>query len=138
VASERPDHIPCAGGIVFDDEGRLLLIERGHAPSAGRWSVPGGRCRPGEPAAAACEREVLEETGLAVRAVRWVGRVERDGPDGVVYDIDDFACEVLGGTLCAGDDAADARWVTRAQLSRLPLAPLLLQTLGRWDCLPRS
>src|SRR5579859_374033 len=55
---------PCAGGIVHDGDGRLLVVRRGRPPSAGRWSVPGGRCRPGEPAADACVREVAEETGL--------------------------------------------------------------------------
>jgi ADP-ribose pyrophosphatase YjhB (NUDIX family) len=137
VTPDLPRPVPCAGGIVFDAQGRLLLIRRGRPPSAGSWSVPGGRCRAGEPADLACEREVLEETGLAVRALRRVGRVQRDGPGGVVYDIDDFACEVLGGVLAAGDDATDARWVTLAEFARLPLAPLLAQTLHDWGCLPR-
>lgn len=131
-------HVPCAGGIVFDAAGRLLLVERGQPPSAGSWSVPGGRCRAGETAARACVREVAEETGLTVRVIRWAGRVERDGPGGAVYDIDDFVCEVLGGTLAAGDDAAAARWVTRADLAALPLVALLGATLRGWDCLPRS
>ena len=53
----------------------------------------------------------------------FAGRVERDGPDGVVFDIDDYVCEVVGGTLRAGDDASDARWASRADLDALELAP---------------
>lgn len=131
------ERTPCAGGIVFDDDGRLLLIRRGQAPSKGSWSVPGGRCLPGEDPAAACVREVAEETGLAVEVVRWAGRVERDAPDGSVYDIDDYVCRVVGGTLGAATDAADARWVSRADLDDLTLAPLLHETLAGWDLLPR-
>ena len=71
------DRQPCAGGIVFDAGARLLLVRRGQAPSAGSWSVPGGRCLPGESPAAACVREVAEETGLRVEVVRYAGRVER-------------------------------------------------------------
>ena len=33
----------------------------------------------------------------------------------------DFAATVVGGTLTPGDDAADARWVTAAELDELPL-----------------
>lgn len=131
-----PATVPCAGGIVFDEIHRLLLICRGQAPGAGLWSVPGGRCHPGETAAAACAREVREETGLTVRVLRSVGRVQRTGA-GVVYDIEDFVCSVTGGTLRAGDDATEARWVTLAGLDSLPLVPGLAAALGEWGCLPR-
>jgi 8-oxo-dGTP diphosphatase len=129
--------VPCAGGIVFDPTGRLLLIQRGTAPGAGLWSIPGGRCRAGETAADACIREIGEETGLVVRVLRLVGRVERPGAGETKYDIADFLCAVEGGELRAGDDAADARWVTGAELARLPLVADLGATLSAWDCLPR-
>jgi 8-oxo-dGTP diphosphatase len=128
---------PCAGAIVHDPAGRLLLIQRGHAPSAGLWSVPGGRCLADEDAADACVREVREETGLEVEVLHHVGRVVRDGV-GVEYVIDDYACRLVGGTLTPGDDAADARWVTKAEFGLLPLAPGLADALADWDMLPRS
>jgi 8-oxo-dGTP diphosphatase len=126
----------CAGGIVHDAAQRVLLIRRGQEPSAGTWSVPGGRCLPGEGAAAACVREVLEETGLQVEVVRLAGQVERRAASGVVYVIDDFVCTVVGGTLAAGDDALDARWCTRAELAELELAPGLWDALAEWGVLP--
>ena len=122
---------------MHDDHRRLLVIRRGRPPSAGNWSVPGGRCRPGEPAADACVREVGEETGLTVRVLRSVGVVERDGPSGQIYEIEDFACAVVRGTLQAGDDALDARWVSAAELAELELVPGLLDCLAEWDLLPR-
>ncbi len=128
--------VPCAGGIVFDQAGRLLLVQRGHPPSPGLWSVPGGRCQAGETADAACVREIAEETGLAVRVARLAGAVERAGPGGAVYVIHDFLCELSGGELKAADDATDARWVTRAELDKLPLVPQLFDTLAEWDLLP--
>jgi 8-oxo-dGTP diphosphatase len=131
-----PDRVACAGGIVHDAVGRLLVIRRGQAPSAGSWSVPGGRCLPGEPPAAACVREVAEETGLRVRVVRPAGRVERAASGGGIYVIDDFVCSVDGGELQAGDDATDARWVTRAELVELDLVPELYLTLDSWGMLP--
>ncbi len=131
-----PVREPCAGGIVFDAAGRLLVIRRGRPPGQGLWSIPGGRCRPGESAAEACVREVAEETGLVVEVVRWAGQVERDGAGDSVYVIDDFVCAVTGGRLRAGDDAAEVRWVDGVELAALPLVPGLLAALTRWQVRP--
>jgi len=130
--------IPCAGGLVVDAAGRLLLVRRGRPPAVGAWTVPGGRCEPGEDPAAACVRELAEETGLTVRVTAWVGRVERDAPGGGTYVIDDFACELVGGTLAAGDDASDAGWFAPEELPALPLVPGLLEALTGWGLLRGS
>jgi 8-oxo-dGTP diphosphatase len=134
--SGRAVRVACAGAIVLDGAGRLLLIRRGREPGRGLWSLPGGRCEPGEDAAAAAVRETYEETGLEVTAGRLVGRVERPGPGGITYLIDDLACTVTGGTLRAGDDADDARWVGAAELAALPVTEGLLEALTRWGVLP--
>ncbi len=109
----------------------MLLIRRGHDPGAGLWSVPGGRVEAGETDADALVREMAEETGLVVDPGPLVGRVRR-GP----YLISDYRCSVVGGTLRAGDDAADARWCDAATLAELPLVDGLLATLREWDALP--
>jgi ADP-ribose pyrophosphatase YjhB (NUDIX family) len=127
----------CAGALVYDGDGRLLLVRRGHAPALGTWCEPSGRCRPGESPADAAVRECAEETGLAVRPVREAGTVSVDGGNGVVYDITDFVCELLGGTARAGDDAAELRWVSAAELDELELAPGLRDALTAWGCRPR-
>lgn len=128
--------IPCAGAIVFDATGRLLLIQRGRPPEPGRWSIPGGKSLRGELAAATAVRETREETGLEVQVVRHVGRVLRDGPPGATYEIDDYLCEVVGGALAAADDAVDARWADPAELRRLPLTTGLHEALREWGVLP--
>lgn len=128
--------MPCAGAIVHDQTGRLLLVRRGREPGRGLWSIPGGRCEAGEDAATAAVREAQEETGLLVRATGLVGRVERPGPGGVTYVIDDVACVVLGGTLLAGDDADEVRWVTAAELTGLPVTDGLVEALAEWGVLP--
>ena len=129
--------MPCAGAIVHDRTGRLLLIRRGREPGRGLWSLPGGRCEQGETAAETAVREVREETGLEVAAGPLVGRVERPGLGGVVYLIDDVSCTVVGGELTPGDDADEVRWVDAAGLALLPLTEGLLDALTSWDALPR-
>jgi 8-oxo-dGTP diphosphatase len=129
--------VPCVGAVVLDNAGRLLLIRRGHAPGAGLWSVPGGRVEPGESAAEAVEREVLEETGLRVRAGAEVGRIRIPG-DRVVYDVADFACTLLEPPAApvAADDAVDVPFADAAALDRLECTPLLVETLRAWGALP--
>jgi 8-oxo-dGTP diphosphatase len=124
------------GALVRDEAGRLLLVQRRNAPGAGLWSLPGGRVEVGESDASALAREVAEETGLTVEVGALVGEVVREGPDGAMFAIRDYACTVRGGRLGAADDATDARWVTAVDLDRLPLVPLLRETLGRWHRLP--
>ncbi len=129
--------VACVGAVVFDPRGRLLLVQRGHEPSRGLWSVPGGRVEAGESVAAAVEREVREETGLAVRAGAEVGRVQVPGP-GVVYDVVDLTCTLLdpAATPVAGDDASAVTFADAADLERLTCTPRLLETLRGWGVLP--
>src|ERR1017187_9763605 len=112
--------IPCVGAIINDHRGRLLLIQRGHEPDAGLWSLPGGRVEPGETDEQAVVREIREETGLSVVCDRLVGSVERPGREGGVGDIRDYSVPAPGGKLPAGDDAAAARWVPVPALASLP------------------
>lgn len=130
--------IAAAGGIVFDSSGRLLLVRRGRPPGVGQWSIPGGKCQPEEPPADACVRELLEETGLRVAPVRWVGRVERPAPGGDTFVIEDFECAVVSApeSAGAGDDAEEVGWFDRETMMQLPLVPGLLKALTLWQVLP--
>jgi ADP-ribose pyrophosphatase YjhB (NUDIX family) len=122
--------IPCAGAIIRDEAGRLLLIRRRNEPGAGLWSLPGGRIEPGETDQQAVVREVAEETGLEVTCGPLIGAVERPAPGGAVFDIRDYAAFVTGGALAAGDDASDARWVTPEETSALDAAARLTAGLA--------
>ncbi|HWF41291.1 MAG TPA: NUDIX domain-containing protein [Acidothermaceae bacterium] len=131
--------IAAVGAIAVRD-GALLLIRRGHAPSRGRWSLPGGRVEPGETAREALVREMAEETGLVVEVGDLVGEVTRPGPNGVMYRIQDFRVTLasdnaLAGGAVAGDDAADVEWVPLADLAKRPLSAGLLRTLRQWAVL---
>ncbi|MDQ3826950.1 MAG: NUDIX domain-containing protein [Actinomycetota bacterium] len=128
--------IRCVGAVVFDDAGRLLLVRRAHEPGRGRWSVPGGRVEAGETDAYAVIREVAEETGLVVDIVRLLGNVQRHAPGAAVFDIYDYRCRVIGGTLQPGDDADDARWCDAQTLATLPVVTGLIEALTHWHCLP--
>jgi len=118
IYPERP--LVGVGGVVFEG-GKVLIVKRGSEPSYGRWSIPGGLVNLGETAAEACAREVAEETGVIVEVGEVVDvcdYIERDD-DGRVrfhYVIIDFLAAPVGGSLRAGSDALDARFVRAEEL----------------------
>jgi acetyl-CoA carboxylase carboxyl transferase subunit beta len=128
------DPILGASAVIVAD-GAILLVQRGHEPQLGRWSVPGGRVEPGETLAEAAQREAYEETGLEVRIGAELWSLEI--PDGDrTFEVHDFAATVTGGTLGAGDDAADVRWVPFEDLGDLPLTDGLMGYLTRGGVVP--
>jgi 8-oxo-dGTP diphosphatase len=131
--------VPCVGGVITDAAGRLVLIKRRNEPGAGLWSLPGGRIEAGETDEQALVREILEETGLSVTPGQLLGTVQRPARDGAVADIRDYLAVVTGGSLRAGDDAADARWVTKDEMLRMQdagrLTAGLTQALASWGVL---
>lgn len=129
--------VPCVGAVVFDDDGRLLLIRRANPPAQGKWSLPGGRVEPGEDPRSAVLRELTEETGLTGRVERHVGDVRRDAPDGSIYVIHDYLVRVaLAAAPAAGDDALDAAWYPVDELAGVDTSPGLLDVLREWRLIP--
>ncbi|MGE0546790.1 MAG: NUDIX hydrolase [Kofleriaceae bacterium] len=118
--------------IVFDSEGRVLVVERGRPPNEGTWSVPGGKLQHGETLAQGVAREVREETGLIVEVGTLACVVEVIDPATEVhYVILDYAARVIGGALAAGSDARSARFVDDAELATLPVTDGLIAVIAR-------
>lgn len=118
--------IPAAGVIIVNDKGQILLVQRGHQPQMGKWTVPGGRLEAGETPEQAAVREAFEETGLHVRIEREALRVRLPAGDDREFDVRDFVATVVGGSLAPGDDAEDARWFSPDQLNSVELTTNLL------------
>ena len=67
--------------VVRDANSRVLLIRRKNEPFKGAYALPGGFVDIGETVEAACRREVREETGLNVDALRLIGVYSDPGRD---------------------------------------------------------
>ncbi len=122
--------VVAVGAIIFDEHGRVLLVERGRPPGEGLWSVPGGKLEGAETLAQAVAREVREETGLLVEVGALACVVERMGDD-YHFVILDYLARVIGGTLAAATDVRAARFVTPEELAALPLTDGLVDVLVR-------
>lgn len=110
---------------ILDEHGRILLTRR---TDNGQWCLPGGRMESGESAAEACEREVLEETGLTVRVKRLVGVYSH--PDQLVVYPDGkkahivalhFEAEITGGELGLSNETIDFGYFTLEELEGLEM-----------------
>jgi 8-oxo-dGTP pyrophosphatase MutT (NUDIX family) len=66
------DLLIAAGGIVIDDENRVLLV---HRPRYDDWSFPKGKLDSGESPLETAIREVREETGYRVEIRTFAGAV---------------------------------------------------------------
>lgn len=124
MSTEYPDAPRAAVGALVLHEGRLLVVERGKPPAEGVWALPGGSIELGETMAEAAEREVLEETGVVVKAGAVVHSFDavvcdEDGRVRFHYVIVDLACDYVSGDVKAGCDARDARFVTPAEFATL-------------------
>ena len=113
------------GAVVFRN-GAVLLVERRNPPCSNEWAIPGGKVRLGETLQQAAEREILEETGIRIKAgepVYAFDLIERDTTGNVQwhYAIIDLEAEYLGGEVRAGDDAAAAAWFRPEDLARITL-----------------
>jgi len=119
---EFPDAPRVGVGAVILDGTRVLLARRGRAPSAGKWSIPGGLVDVGERLEDALLREIEEESGLRVRLLGLCGVIDRGvrEQDAVRYHyvIIDYVAEPVGGRLQAGSDAAEVRWVEVDELDQ--------------------
>ena len=130
------DRIVAVGALITDQSGRILLILRRNEPSAGHWSLPGGRVEPGESLEQAVVREVEEETGLRVTVGEPAIRLEIPVGDGRVYEVHDFRAEIRSGELRPGDDAADAAYFTPAEVRRAKVTNRLVEYLEQAGVLP--
>jgi len=134
---EYPGSPRVAVGAVVIHEDKLLMVYRGMPPAKGLWSIPGGMVELGETLQEATEREILEETGLVVRAGEPIFSfeiIDRDQQEKVRfhYVIIDLMADLVGGELRreGGDDAKMARWVPFEELTSLPMSEMTRELLA--------
>lgn len=123
----RCDHTvffdPKVAAVAFvEEDERVLLVKRANEPGKGRWALPAGFVDPEEDPRSAAERETLEETGIAVRAVGLMGVLHRPDADGLADIVIVYRAQVIGGVLCANDDADDVGWFSQDSLPEIALA----------------
>ncbi|MBE3076023.1 MAG: NAD(+) diphosphatase [Actinobacteria bacterium] len=104
---------------VTDAADRLLLARSPHWPQ-GRLSVLAGFVEPGESLEAAVAREVLEEVGVVVEQVRYLGNQPWPFPSSLMVG---FTARAVDPALHLDmEEIVEAVWVTREELREMVLA----------------
>ena len=112
--------IEVAAGVLRDADGRVLVAQRAlNAHQGGLWEFPGGKREPGESRRRALERELAEELGIQVTRARPLMRLAHDYGDRRVV-LDTWLVEGWRGEP-HGREGQSLRWVTQAELARLPM-----------------
>src|SRR6516162_5935786 len=106
-------HSVSVAGVITDDHGRALLIQRADNH---RWEPPGGVLELGETIPDGLRREVREETGLEVEPVDLTG-VYKNMKRAIVALV--FRCKITGGELATTDEVSAFRWATGAEVGEL-------------------
>ncbi|MFE0632055.1 NUDIX hydrolase [Streptomyces sp. NPDC058864] len=114
--TRQNDEQPVISAAIVVREGRVLMVRRRMREGELSWQFPAGGTEPGESPGEAAVRETLEETGLTVSAVEFLGgRVHPETKRLMSYT----ACDVLSGTahIADEDELAELAWVARAELA---------------------
>jgi ADP-ribose pyrophosphatase YjhB (NUDIX family) len=108
-------------GAVFRGDKLLLVKEL----STGGWTLPGGWADAGEPPGRAVEREVWEEAGYQVKAVKLLALYDRDlhGHSAHPFSIYKafFLCELLGGEAADSIETAGANFFAEEEIPPLDI-----------------
>jgi len=113
------------GAVVFKDN-KILLVKRKNPPAKNQWAIPGGRLQLGETLREACQREILEETGINIKVGELIYTFEvierrADGQILFHYVILDFLADYLSGTAIPGDDAIEVGWFSPQDIKSLDI-----------------
>jgi len=114
-----------ADAVVFYKSGtllELLLVKRRYDLNKGMWALPGGFVNDDEELEAAAIRELEEETGLKLNAMKQLhtyGKVGRDSRGRCISVVHYAVIDNKGQTVKGGDDAAEAQWVNVKDIKEL-------------------
>lgn len=112
--------VPASTAVLFDDEGRILLVLRNREPGAGEWSLPGGFVENGESPEDAAKRELEEETGLSAYGPSLIDIIYQESVFyGTCLLIIGYSFEGFTGDITPGDDASDAKFFPIDELPQL-------------------
>ncbi|GHH70904.1 NUDIX hydrolase [Streptomyces sulfonofaciens] len=125
--TERPHSVSVAG-VIVDDRGRALLIQR---RDNGHWEPPGGVLEPGETINEALQREVLEETGIKINLPATLTGVYKNMTGLIVSLV--FRCKAADGAPTTGEETYALRWATREEVTDLADEAYAIRVLDALD-----
>ena len=138
---DYPDFPRVGVGAIVINDGKVLLVKRGIPPGKDLWAIPGGHVELGETLQETAEREILEETGIIIKArdpVYTFDLIERDNPGKIRfhYIVVDLMAEYISGEPHGDDDALEASWLSWEEIKKLSVTRSTINLLKhiRFNC----
>lgn len=110
--------IPATGAIIIQDQ-KFLLTKRAFEPAKGKWDIPGGFMNVGETYEDAISREILEELGVEVTAIKYFNsQFDKYEYDGVIDEVIviNFLVEVEKFEFKPTDDITEAGFFSEYEI----------------------
>lgn len=121
----EPRRIHVSAAVIVDEAGRLLVVRKVGTTA---FMQPGGKPEPGETAGQTLRRELAEELGLEVAPHDLVGlgsfTAAAANEPGFLVVAEVFTVDIGRQQPAVGAEIAELRWITRADLAHLDVAPL--------------
>ena len=112
-------------------------MKRKNPPNQGRWALPGGLVELGETTEEAAAREVLEETGLAVKVeglldVQTDLHLDGDSRLEYHYVLVDYLAKPVGGRLRINAESSASGWFAEQRTRSLAMSVGTRAVLGMY------
>lgn len=127
MTSDGTRHSVSVAGVIIDERGRALLVQRRDNE---HWEPPGGVLERGETIADGLQREIREETALTVEPVALTG-VYKNMVRGVVALV--FRCRIVSGTLATNSEVKAFRWVERDDIETTMTEAYAVRVFDAYD-----
>ena len=121
-------HSVSVAGVIIDDEGRALLIQR---KDNAHWEPPGGILELRERITDGLRREVKEETGFDVEPVALTG-VYKNMDRGIIALV--FRCRITGGVLETNPEVTAFQWASKNDVDDMVAEAFAIRIRDAYHC----
>lgn len=141
MSPSRPPLVQAAGGVLWRDAGADREIALVHRPRYDDWSLPKGKCKPGEELMLTAVREVVEETGHEPRVGPYLGQYSYPvtvAGRRAVKTVKYWSMQDTGGVFEPNDEVDEVVWLGADEAAERMRSPVDLTVLRAFRKLPAA